>query len=218
MAEGTLRDEKRRERSKFSSMNKEQKISYIKTYYLGPIVVAIAVLMFIIWFVLETVVFHKEVLLSGCTVNVRISDETKSYLTDGLLEYLGGDSKKQIVNLNSDNYVDYSKDDSAPYGEGMNGYMDQTMLFTQIAAGDFAYMILDESALLNIGESEYFGALDDVLNEDIIEEYELYYDVSGRAVGINLKDTVINVDAYLVFATFTDSELAESLVRYIAKK
>lgn len=76
-------------------MNKEQKISYIKTYYLGPIVVAIAVLMFIIWFVLETVVFHKEVLLSGCTVNVRISDETKSYLTDGLLEYLGGDSKSR---------------------------------------------------------------------------------------------------------------------------
>ena len=159
MAEGTLKDEKRRERAKFSSMNKEQKISYIKTYYLGPIVVAIAVLMFVIWFILETVVFHKEVLLSGCTVNVKISDETKSYLTDELLEYLGGDSKKQVVNLNADNYVDYSKDDSAPYGEGMNGYMDQTMLFTQIAAGDFAYMILDESALLNIGESEYFGAL-----------------------------------------------------------
>ncbi len=218
MAEGTLRDEKRRERAKFSSMTKQQKLNYIKTYYLAPIVIVFVLIIFFIWFILETTVLHKEVIMSGCTVNVRISDETKIYLTDGLLAALNGNSKKEVVNLSSDNYVDYGKDEDAPYGENMNGYMDQTLLFTQIAAGEFSYMILDESALDNIGESGYIGVLDDTIDQSVLGEYDIYYDESGHAIGINLLNTQLKIDAYLVIAQFVSNDTARFLIDYIAKK
>lgn len=217
MAEGSLRDEKRRERAKFASMTMEQKLNYIKTYYLAPIIIVILAFILIVWGILEIFVLNKVVIMDGCTINVRLTDETKEYLTDGFLEYLNGDTKKEVVHLNSDNYVDYSEDEDAPFGQSMGGYTDQTMLFTQIAAGEFSYMIIDESALINIGDSGYFAYLEDVLDSDILDKCQIYYDDSERAIGINLKDTSINVDAYLVIAEFVPPDKAKAIIEYIVK-
>lgn len=215
MAEGnSVNDEKKAQRQKFKTMTRQQKLSYIRTYYLAPGIVVFLVLVFALWFFLETVVLHKDVLVAGCTINVKITDETYDKLTDGLLSYLGGDSAKEVANLSKDNYVDYDSD------EVMEGYMDQTMLFTQIAAGEFSYMVVDESALCSIYESGYLADLNKVLGKDYIDSipYDLYkiqYEDGDEVVGIYLKDTSFACDSYLVIANFVDPELAKKLIDYI---
>jgi len=220
MAEGnSVYDEIKNERKKFWSMSKEQKLKYFRSYYLGPTIVVTLVILFALWFFLETVVFHKDVLMAGCTINVKITDESYTKLTDGMLEYLGGDPSKFIANLSRDNYVDYTEDDEQD--QHMNGYMDQTMLFTQIAAGEYSYMILDEAAMENIYESGYIADLTNVLSETFIEEnnLQLYYadstEESDAPIGIYLADTNFKCEAYLCIAIFVEDEMAEKLVDYI---
>lgn len=216
MAEGnSVKDEKRAQRAKFKSMSRGQKINYLRTYYLAPAIIVMLLFIFVLWFLLETFVFHKDVLIAGCTINVRISDETYDELTEDLLGYLGGNPAKEVVNLSKDNYVDYDSD------EPMEGYMDQTMLFTQIAAGEFSYMIIDKSALDNIYDSGYLADLGDLFGDDYLESKSLDLYVASIdngdecPVGIYLEDTQFKCDAYLVFAAFVDKEMAEKILEYI---
>lgn len=205
-------DEIKQQKSKFSSMTKQQKIEYIKAYYMIPGIVALCVIAFALWFILSTTVFRKNVVCNGCTINVDITDESYDRLTLKMAEYLGVDGKKNVVYFSKNNYVNF--------GDSTDGFMDQTTLFTQVAAGEFNYMIVDKTGLDAFSETGYFADLRMVLGEDLLSQLGdniIYMPGEGGQipVAIHLKDTAFKCDAYLAISVVTPADLADKIVKYI---
>ena len=221
MAEGnSIRDEKRAERAKFGSMTKKQKLDYIKSYYLVPGIVITCVAVMVIWFLLETVILYKETACCGCLLNVKIMDETEEKLTTVMADYLGIDLNEEKVAISRDNYVDYVNNESTY----VDGYATQSTLYTQIAAGEYHYMIIDITALESMGPSGYFATLDEILPQSYMEKlgdrivYEPDVNDPNKLVptAISLKDSAFECDeAYLTIAVVTDPEMAAKIVDYI---
>lgn len=159
----TWRENIRIEIEKVKKMNRAEKWSYFKTYYLVKTLIALTALILIIWFVYDMKQASREVLISGCMVNVEMDDEGYVFLTDGYQNYLGIDEKEGITQISPDNYLDFLGE------QQMDNYSYEMALMAQIAAGDFDYMILDEAAYEHFLDAEIYADVNNVLSADQLE-------------------------------------------------
>lgn len=162
------------ELNKVKQMNRTQKISYFKTYYMVPCIVVIVVIALAIWFIADTV-FQKKNVSFGVVYNVNISDETETLLTDGYMERYGYDSKKCMTAISRDNLFDGT-------AQQMDAYSSQMALFAQIAAGEVHYLIVDKSMLDVMQTGGIFASVDEVLSD------EMYKNVQDSVVILSDED------------------------------
>ena len=71
--------------SEFKQMDSRQRWSYFKTYYLLKCIIALIFLAMVLHFGFDIRQNHREVLASGCLVDVEISPQGVVYLTDDYL-------------------------------------------------------------------------------------------------------------------------------------
>lgn len=119
---------------------------------------------------------HREVLASGCLVDVEISPQGVVYLTDDYLSACHKNPKASVSYLSTDNTLSFSSD--APLDQ--DSY--EMALIAQISVGEYSYMILDEQALGYFVESDFYADLGKVLSK------EQYHRLEWRLNYQNMQD------------------------------
>lgn len=128
----------------------------------------------------------KEVLLSGTTVSVGLSDELEEKLTDGAFEAMGGtDRRKQTITLEPTviNILEPST---------------LTSLQTKFYAGDYQYVLMDETGLEKLNRAQVIPNLKQVLSAERLAQWQ------ERLYTISVEDTDIPIAIDI-----TDTALAE---------
>ena len=124
-------------------MTPEQKKKYFRDYYLGPLLAVLVGLIFLVWFIVDTVIASRPKLITGQLVNVEISEEMEQKLTTGFEEYystLDPDAKKKGRAFISDTeYIDITNSDPTQ----MNAEK-LAVLQAQMASGNVTYVYTDK--------------------------------------------------------------------------
>ena len=162
--------------SEFKQMDSRQRWSYFKTYYLLKCIIALIFLAMVLHFGFDIRQNRREVLASGCLVDVEISPQGVVYLTDDYLLACHKNPKASVSYLSTDNTLSFSSDaplDQASY---------EMALIAQISVGEYSYMILDEQALGYFVESDFYADLGKVLSK------EQYHHLEWRLNYQNMQD------------------------------
>lgn len=157
------------ERKKWKSMNRKERKTHFIEYYLGPLLVAAAVIFIIGYFVYDAVKNYRDVVLMVAVVNDRFDDDTLKSFNSDLITYLGYDEKKEKVDFD-DKYM-LSGGDSA---EALSA---AEQITSYIYAGQLDCMIADTGAFDHYASLGCFYDLRNILNEEQLNRYAdyLYY-------------------------------------------
>ena len=156
----------REEKAKFSKMNKTERWSYFRSYYLLPCIAILAALILGGTMARDILRGQGEILISGMFLNTSISDEGQTALEKEYVEYLGRTGDKVHVNM-----VQYIMDFS---GDGYisSSYQIQMAVVTQLAAGTLDFVLADESAFEYLGSRSMMCDPKDVLTPETYEKYK----------------------------------------------
>lgn len=125
--------------AKVKPMTWRQRIDFVWTYY-KDIVFVVGVLMLIPIALMTSLFGKKETLFGGMVVNVDVRQIGVTYLTDDLFAKMGGDPRKESVDLQASAFDSNSLDAVTNYNTAMStiGY---------IEGGILDYLIADKYAL-----------------------------------------------------------------------
>lgn len=143
-------------------MDKARRKSYLMTYYKWPAIFFVIGLVLFAWFVKDTF-FQPEPVSMGCAFGVTLTEEEKTLLTDGYLEYYGHDPKKNVAVVATDNMFEGT-------AQQMDANGNQMALFAQIAAGEIYYLILDDYLLELYSNGGVYCGLNEVLPKDVVQK------------------------------------------------
>lgn len=140
-------------------MSWEQRIDYIWSYFGVYIIIGTVVLVVLISLLATVLRPQKDVLLSGVSVGVTITDDGQRQLTDMLFAPMGGtDADTQTVEF-VQRYLG-SKED-------YEGYSAQVMgMVALVASQSLDYAILDEEALEQFAGGQMFADLSTLLTAE----------------------------------------------------
>lgn len=203
-------------------MNWKERIQHI-LYYYGKYMIIAAFLIYMLTDILIDAYKEKpEVLLAGTAVNVHVSVEMEKTLTEDIFSVVGGtDAEKQEVTL-SPNKIDYT-----------DVHM-TSALQTKLLAGDYHYVLMDQTALDMLISMQALPNLYQVLPKEKWEpwndrfisvqtegvQYPVAIDISGTplAAGCSFDgDRIymgfpVNLDTLAVVETFLDYLLTQGLL------
>lgn len=187
------------ELEKVKKMNGKQKWSYYKTYYLGPTIVIIILILCLAWFLYDSIISNKKILYSGGIMGVDITEEGRSYLSDEYLNYLGGNPKKEMIALSADNFLTVSEEE-ALNADGMD-----MALYAQISVGEYDYFVMSKGTLEKYKAFEIYVDPTNLCKEVGIEEDKIVIDEESKLpMAIDITDICgdkigASEEYYLVF-------------------
>lgn len=150
---------------KFRLMSQKDRWEYFKSYYLVQTVIGIIVLILAAFFIHDMKVSSRELLASGCFVNVTIDQEGFFNLTDEYVSFCGKSGKEASAFLSVDNTLNFMPENPLD----KDSYI--MALTAQIYAGDFQYMILDKEAWEYFQKSDVYDDLTQILTPAQREKY-----------------------------------------------
>lgn len=221
----TLKETINQEIDKFKSMDSKKKWDYFKTYYLKVTIIIIIAIVLLIHLLYSIGLGKREVLASGCFVNVGISEEGVLFLTDEYLTFCEKKDKDAVATVALDENLDV-------YGEtpmSTEPYVEMALL-AQLSAGEYQYMILDRAGLEKFAQLELYADLESILDEKQISNLEdriVYLDnQAGKdntasaivltGTGFASKYQLMPKEVYLAFVNIEpDAEKNKRLINYI---
>lgn len=221
----TLKETINQEIDKFKSMDSKKKWDYFKTYYLKVTIIIIIAIALLIHLLYSIGLGKREVLASGCFVNVGISEEGVLFLTDEYLTFCEKTDKDAVATVALDENLDV-------YGEtpmSTDPYVEMALL-AQLSAGEYQYMILDREGLEKFAQLELYADLESILDEKQISNLEdriVYLDnQAGKdntasaivltGTGFATKYQLMPKEVYLAFVNIEpDAEKNKRLINYI---
>ncbi len=154
------------EKKKFQQMDRKEKLSYFRSYYLLPCVIILIAGIITVSIIRDVIKGQGEVLISGMLLNTSLSDEGQQYVEDGYIEYLGRTGEK--VHVNTAQYViDYSNNMAMSAS-----YQTQMAVVTQLAAGTLDFVLVDDSAFEYLGSHALMFDPSQVLTQETYEKYQ----------------------------------------------
>ena len=220
----TLKETINQEIDKFKSMDGKKRWEYFKTYYLTATIIGLVVIVLAAHLIYSVLLGKREVLASGCFVNVDISEAGELFLTDEYVVFCEKTDKTAVANLSSGNTFDFFSENPLDN----NSY--EMALLTQLSAGEYQYMILDKTGLERFAKLDVYSDLEEMLTdtqkialEDRIVYQEAQDGKAQAAAAISLIDTEFAQkyqlnpgDVYLVFIDIEqDVAKNQKLVEYI---
>ena len=168
-----------------SGMTWKEKINHLWTYY-SWVLLTLAGVAIIISIIVTSIHGNRtQVLVSGYLVNIGASEEGEQYLKDNFFQALGGDEKKQTVNLTS-RFLDLNSMSTA--------FM---QVDAMIAAKELDYVMADESGLELYMNHNVFSPLESLMTQEQLTPWSerLVYHTYGNddeaayAIAIDISDT-----------------------------
>lgn len=148
-----------------SPMTFTEKIDYLWTYYKWVLAIAAAVIT-VICIVISCVRNKQtETLYSGMLINVELSEEGNAYLKDQWFELLGGDPRKETVELMTTSFLPHAVTSSLELEAG--SVIQVTAL---VAAREIDYFITDQVGFDRYQGQAIFAPLTDMLSAEQLEE------------------------------------------------
>ena len=150
---------------KWPEMNRQQKIQYLKDYYLLPavgVILLIAVAVSLIWHVARP---RTENLLYAAVIDESLDEKKLAQVTADMSNLLGADGKRKIVQIDDSFYV-------------KDGALDKLQVYLHSQQIDV--VILDRELFEEYAGYGYFESLDEVTEEDLEKKYgESYQYAAG---------------------------------------
>lgn len=177
-----------------AGMSLKQKAEYLWTYYKWVLAVAVAVIVIICIVVSSIMSKSVTTLYSGIVINAELSEEGEDYLSDGWFTHLGGDEKKEKVDISSTYYNDLSvtQDPEADAAAAMK-------VTAMVAAKELDYIIMDEISFNYYKKAAIFSSPEEMLSQEQINQFSdkiVYYtdeeDGVTYPVAIDITDTAFS--------------------------
>lgn len=150
---------------KWPEMDRQQKIQYLKDYYLLPavgVILLIAVAVSLIWHVART---RTENLLYAAVIDESLDEKKLAQVTADMSNLLGADGKRKTVQIDDSFYV-------------KDGALDKLQVYLHSQQIDV--VILDRELFKEYAGYGYFESLDEVTEEDLEKKYgESYQYAAG---------------------------------------
>lgn len=150
---------------KWPDMDRQQKIQYLKDYYLFPavgVVVLIAVVVSLVWHVARP---RTENLLYAAVIDESLDDKKLAQVTSDMSDLLGADGKKKTVQIDDSFYI-------------KDGALDKLQVYLHSQQIDV--VILARELFEEYAGYGYFESLDEVTGEDLEKKYgEAYQYAAG---------------------------------------
>lgn len=150
---------------KWSEMDRQQKIQYLKDYYLLPavgVILLIAVAVSLIWHVARP---RTENLLYAAVIDESLDEKKLAQVTADMSNLLGADGKRKTVQIDDSFYV-------------KDGALDKLQVYLHSQQIDV--VILDRELFEEYAGYGYFESLDEVTEEDLEKKYgESYQYAAG---------------------------------------
>lgn len=150
---------------KWPEMDRQQKIQYLKDYYLFPavgVVILIAVAVSLIWHVARP---RTENLLYAAVIDESLDEKKLAQVTSDMSDLLGADGKKKTVQIDDSFYI-------------KDGALDKLQVYLHSQQIDV--VILDRTLFEEYAGYGYFESLDEVTGEDLEKKYgEAYQYAAG---------------------------------------
>lgn len=189
---------------KVSSMDKHKRLEYFKTYYLTGTIIAVVAIVLLVWLIKDTV-FQKKMVCAGCVYGIELSDEQKYALTDGFLEYYDYNPKNYFAAVATDNMFE----DTA---QQMDANSHEMALYSQIAADQIYYLIVDEKTLNKMATGGIIASVDEVLPKEQYEILKDYVYLCDDGEG-NTYETAISLSAFDFFEENQDGYLVFTVAK-----
>lgn len=157
---------------KWPEMDRQQKIQYLKDYYLLPavgVILLIAVAVSLIWHVARP---RTENLLYAAVIDESLDEKKLAQVTADMSNLLGADGKRKTVQIDDSFYV-------------KDGALDKLQVYLHSQQIDV--VILDRELFEEYAGYGYFESLDEVTEEDLEKKYGESYQY---AVGYKEDDEV----------------------------
>ena len=150
---------------KWPEMDRQQKIQYLKDYYLLPavgVILLIAVAVSLIWHVARP---RTENLLYAAVIDESLDEKKLAQVTADMSNLLGADGKRKTVQIDDSFYV-------------KDGALDKLQVYLHSQQIDV--VILDRELFEEYAGYGYFESLDEVTEEDLEKKYgESYQYAAG---------------------------------------
>lgn len=150
---------------KWPEMDRQQKIQYLKDYYLLPavgVILLIAVAVSLIWHVARP---RTENLLYAAVIDESLDERKLAQVTADMSDLLGADGKRKTVQIDDSFYV-------------KDGALDKLQVYLHSQQIDV--VILDRELFEEYAGYGYFESLDEVTEEDLEKKYgESYQYAAG---------------------------------------
>lgn len=146
-------------------MSFKEKVDHLWTYYKSYVIGVLIVVMIIAMTVTAFINASKKIRVSGMLANVYMTQEGFDYLTKDYFKVLGCKKDKEIVELQSTNFISLADPTS---GED-NNYAAQKLIL-QVSSGDMDYAIVDGLALDFYKTQQVFSDLREVFPEETMKE------------------------------------------------
>ena len=152
-------------RRTYAEMDRQQKIQYLKDYYLLPavgVILLIAVAVSLIWHVARP---RTENLLYAAVIDESLDEKKLAQVTADMSNLLGADGKRKTVQIDDSFYV-------------KDGALDKLQVYLHSQQIDV--VILDRELFEEYAGYGYFESLDEVTEEDLEKKYgESYQYAAG---------------------------------------
>lgn len=150
---------------KWSEMDRQQKIQYLKDYYLVPavgVVILIAVVISLVWHIAKP---RSENLLYAAVIDESLDENKLEVAVEDMSNLLGADGKKKTVQIDDSFYI-------------KDGALDKLQVYLHSQQIDV--VILDRELFEEYAGYGYFESLDQVTEEDLEKKYgESYLYAAG---------------------------------------
>ncbi len=218
-------DEFREEREQIKHAPLSKRIEYFKDYYLVPVLIVIAAVVFAI-FLVTSVLFKKQEVLYVSMVNFADLGEAEANLVAPFEQSHINTKKEEII-------VDRSTSISTERGETnfvKYNYESEQKLLTLVLAGEIDLFVSGEDVVEHYAEQDWFDDLGTILDRTVLEGLDddgniLYY--NGVPIGVSLDDSELLAENYYyigeqegpVYAVFPAGsgrrEMAVEFLRYL---
>lgn len=195
----TFKENIENEKKKWKNMNGKQRLSYFKSYYLVPLIVAIVIIAVVVDILLQTVILKKDIIMSGIVFNHELSDEAIEAFEHDYIEFVDANPKKEQAGIS---FNPVSEED----------YTSLMVVQTSVGARTLDFVIVDKMAYEVLNGSMFYANLEEVIDSDRLsqvedkilttkdvetgEEYKAAIDISDTSFA---KKYLSGKDMYLVF-------------------
>ena len=150
---------------KWPEMDRQQKIQYLKDYYLFPaigVVLLIAVVISLVWHIAKP---RSENLLYAAVIDESLDEKKMETAVEDMSSLLGADGEKKTVQIDDSFYI-------------KDGALDKLQVYLHSQQIDV--VILDKELFEEYAGYGYFESLDQVTEEDLEKKYgEAYLYAAG---------------------------------------
>lgn len=173
------------EKDKVKKMNFKHKMSYFKSYYLGPVIAVVGALVIIGLIIYDTQIANIRVYYSGVLIAVDANEETIKYMSEEFDE-VATHSRKEQAFLYDELYIPQSEDRTRV--DGLD-YVDLA-LAESVASGEFNYFLIDEDMIDHYDSMNFFNDISDLAQIYEIPENDRYIGHDGEVVAVKLNDDI----------------------------